>query len=393
MEFTTHLQNPEHLPLIQAAGLKEVLLEHRALSRLGTLETPELQSLLQQVQASGLRPILLWDVLADPRTFASGIQTLEELKLPEDLTIRAQDAGIAEWVRSERPDWKLHWLVEGNTHNLVGLKRWEQAFGQSLTRLVLSSELPGALQQHYAEQLGTPCETLGAGRLLLFHSPRPLLSAQTAPALQQERQISTDAQGRHPHPVLENQHGTFMFHNRDLVILDRLAEVSALQTIRIDLRFHADFSVLPELILLARQAVEGPLSAEASQRLNTLWPTRTTHGFFRTNRTERPIERLRNPHRQARGENLVASVVEAVKREHLALLTRKPLQQGQALLARTPNGKEVAFTVTDLRDASGTPQEAVPAGTLCLIPHLKYLTPQTLIYQIGTVSPQAPPSS
>ncbi len=382
MEFTTHLLNPEHLPIVQQAGLSEVLLEHRLLSRLGTLDTPEFQTLLDQTLAAGLTPVVVWDVLAEPTTLAAGIRTLDELKLPANLNLRAQDAGVAEWVRLNRPDWKLHWLVEGNTHNLTGLKRWEAALAPQLVRLVLSSELPGALQQQYAEQLQTPCETLGAGRLLLFHSPRPLLSALNTTVPYQERQISTDAQGRHPHPIVENQHGTFMFHNRDLVILDRLASVSALHTLRLDLRFHPDFSVLPELVALAKQALKGPLDAAASQQLSDRWPTRTTHGFFRTNRTERPIERLRNPHRQIRDERLVAWVVEAVKQEHLALFTRQPLQEGMRLLALTPSGKEVSFTLESLRNASGAPQATAAPDTLCLIPHLKYLTPRTLIYQI-----------
>jgi putative protease len=387
MEFTTYLQKAEGLEGLRQAGVKEVLIEPQALARLGTLEVQEANHLLQAARAQGFRTVLCWDVLADEATLRSGARTLAELDLSLCSAVRIQDAGVLEWVLQHHPELPVHWLSESRNHNRRALQRWIEKIGPQLQRLILSPELPGKLLNEYAGSLGVPCEVLGAGRLLLFHSPRFLIAHGSQS--RQERQVRTESQPHHPFPTLENQHGTFLFHNRDLFLLDRLQALPRMHTVRVDGRFLPEFSEWPEL-LERSQALLKVSDAQESQaaELRSLWPVRTTHGFFRANRTERPIERLQNRFLQERNEQLVATVIESLKGEYLALFTRQPLEVGEQLIAQTPDGRLISFQLNWLRSSAGEEQEEVGPETLCLTAHVKSVTPQTLIYR--TTPSQAP---
>ena len=90
--------------------------------------------------------------------------------------IRVQDIGAAEWVRNELPEIPIHFIAETGNHNLTGLLRWHKYFGQQLQRFVLSSELPISTLIIYCRSLTVPCEILAVGKILLFYTPRKLLS-------------------------------------------------------------------------------------------------------------------------------------------------------------------------------------------------------------------------
>ena len=383
MLFNTYLENHSQLKHIQKTSIREVILEHKSLSRMGKQDTKTMLSLLNASLSCGMSPVLQWDILSTEKTFRNSLTLLNRLPLSKFHAIRVQDLGAAEWVRQEHPELPLHLIVETGNHNLTGLLRWVEYFGTQLQRLVLSTELPKSVLIEYSKILTVTCEILVVGRILLFYTPRKLLSLksfpQKSPAFLRKTLVPSD-QPQRQFPTVENQHGTFMFHHRDLFLLDYLPELqnTCLDVLRLDLR-HLDFS--GDRI----KQLTGLLVSFDKQKctaIKSVWPAKITHGFFRANRTDLAIERIKNPHLKDHGETLVGYVVEALKGEHLILLARKKFLCGKPLLGITPEGRECDISTNDIQTTDGVTVTEIVSGNLYQVPHVKYVTAQTLVYSL-----------
>ena len=381
MQFNTYLESLSELAQIQQTSIREVILEHKSLSRMGKQSTKSLISLLNAALSCGLSPVLQWDILSTEQTFRNCLTLLNRLPLAKFHAIRVQDLGAAEWIRQEHPELPLHLIVESGNHNIIGLQRWAEYFGPQLQRLVLSTELPKSALIEYSKILTVPCEILTVGRILLFYTPRKLLSSQNisinSPDFLEKKLVPGD-QPQRQFPTVENQHGTFMFHQRDLFLLDYLPELqnTSLSVLRLDLR-HLDLSA--NWLIKMTKLLES-FDKEKCTALKSAWPTKITHGFFRANRTDLAIERIKNPHLKDHGETLVGYVVEAVKDAHLIILARKTFLFAKTLQGITPEGRECEIATKDIQTTDGQPVTEIVSGNLYQVPHVKYVTAQTLVY-------------
>ena len=169
-----------------------------------------------------------------------------------------------------------------------------------------------------------------------------------------------------------------MFFNRDLFLLDLLPELtnSGLSYLRIDLR-HLDPSY--EFINKLNDII---VSFDKSKidKLKSSWPVKITHGFFRANRTDLAINRIKNPYLKNHSENLVGYVLESVKKEHIILLVRKTFKCGESLTAITPEGRKCVILTNNIKNSSGLPVTEIIPENIYQVPHVKYVTTQTLIY-------------
>ena len=156
MKFNIYLDNKKKLKLIHDTSIREVILEHKTLSRMGRLDTESLLTLTDSALESGLSPVLQWDILCTESNFENCIKLLENLPLSKFAAIRVQDIGAAEWVRNELPEIPIHFIAETGNHNLTGLLRWHEYFGQQLQRFALSSELPISTLNNYCRSLTVP---------------------------------------------------------------------------------------------------------------------------------------------------------------------------------------------------------------------------------------------
>ena len=381
MQFNTYLKSIPELELIQQTSIREVILEHKSLSRMGKQSTKSLISLLDAALSCGLSPVLQWDILSTEQTFQHCLTLLNRLPLAKFHAIRVQDLGAAEWIREKHPELPLQLIVETGNHNITGLQRWTEYFGPQLQRLVLSAELPKSVLIEYSKILTVPCEILAVGRILLFYTPRKLLSSQdfsTNSADFLEKKLVPGDQPQRQFPTVENQHGTFMFHHRDLFLLDYLPELqnTSLEVLRLDLR-HLELSA-DRLIKLSE--LLHSFEKEKCTALKSTWPTKITHGFFRANRTDLAIERIKNPHLKDHGETLVGNVIEAIKGEHLIILARKTFPFAKTLLGITPEGRECDIATENIQTTDGQPVAEIVSGNLYQVPHVKYVTAQTLVY-------------
>jgi putative protease len=382
MRFNTFVISKEDIDACRAAPqLEEVLLEPRELAREGRLSFEQVESLAREARAAGLKPVLVWDILMTNDEYKVKSERVRELQLDLFSAIRTQCPGAARWVRENVAGMPLQIIVENSNHNMPGLKRWVAALKPE--RVVLSTQLPEDRLIECCQELGTECEILGAGKILLFYSKRQLLHTQVGESDEtvDNRWIYADSASEEsasrPFPTVENAHGTFMFLNKDHFILDKLEKLDAggMSTVRIDLRDLQDDSCAARGIAeLCR------MSLERDSALESAWSRPTSAPFFKRNRTDKQFARMKPHTRLLRDDNCLAEVVSVERGEELGLFALRAFDASQVTdyAFVLSDGREVPVTIEVLRDLSGEPTvrcepykllrcryvKGVPAGAL-----------------------------
>src|SRR5690606_12776528 len=164
-------------------------------------------------------------------------------------------------------------IAENGNHNLRALEGWIELASGRMERIVLSIELSKTAISEYVTKLKVPCELLGFGRILLFYTPRPLLSALVPERVSQNEELAALGESEEsPHkgfPIVENQHGTFMFHIKEFCLVEFAKELKemGLSYFRIDQRWESPSQILP-LVSLVKSFDQGrfeTFKAEYSQ--------------------------------------------------------------------------------------------------------------------------------
>jgi len=382
MHCVSFAHSLEDLAACQAApGVSEVLLEPALLARQGRLEQQAAEELARAARELGLRAVLSWDTLLVQDEFETVTQALADWDLQCFDAVRVRDLGAAMWMRDSYPQLPLQLIADTGSHNFQSLLGLCEAFAPGLERLTLSCELTEAETSDFCRRLPVPCEVLGAGRILLFYSPRPLLSANFDPAEEEELpwiEVSSQSEesGSRPFPTLETQHGTMMFYNRDLFQLDRLDGLRAagLCSVRIDMRHFGSQTTATEGLVALCEAM-----ASDAGNLSDLWPNRALAPVFKANKTTAQFKRLKSPLHQMRDERCLAQVMAGQRERFLAYQVLRDFdveEVGQVVL---PTGDFLAVPKLSFRDLEGQPVTRCETGQVVTTQWLRRVCAASLL--------------
>jgi len=352
MKLTTFAQTLHDLGLIKDQGLSEVILGHQEFSRFGKLNNDEFLELSKRAREMGLKVIFEWDILMTENTFG-GLANKIKLFLDSFDSLRVQDPGALEWSfkNTSKP---LQFIAENGNHNIVALKGWIDHVQGRMERIVLSIELPRLTIEEYVKQLKVPCELLGLGRILLFYTPRLLLSPLTEDKFSYHETINAIGESEEsPHkgfPIVENRHGTFMFHIKDFCLIEFAQDLSkmGLGFFRLDFRW-TEMDLLKIVKGLCANSFEGELEAFKEK-----YPQDLMRGFYLVNKTDVLFPKLKNHRLQNREGNYIGEVMEAEKGSHLAILVKNPkgLSKTDKLRIVHPKGEIFEVNIFSLRNLS-----------------------------------------
>ncbi len=229
-----------------------------------------------------------------------------------------------------------------------------------------------------------PVEYLGLGRILLFYSPRnllsPLLKDQDVNLIGTDRIEALGESEESPHkgfPLIQNQHGTFMFHVKDLFLLDRWAELkeTGLNYLRIDLRFEQDRALLKEISKIQNDFTVG-------ESVKALYQKDVIRGYYQINKSDVLFKKLKNYRIQRKDESYVGEVIEISKGQYLAISIKSDtsLRIDEQLKFITPEGKEYFCKVHTLRDSSYTERLSSEGKSLILMNYMGGVWPKSQVY-------------
>lgn len=370
MKLTTYARSLHDLNVLKDQGYEEVILEPKSLSRFGKLNAEDFISLSNRAKELGLRVLLEWDILMTENVFTQKVEELKPL-LPYTDAIRVQDHGALNWAL-ENTDRPLQFIAENGNHNIRALQGWIKLSEGRLERIVLSIELSKATIQEYVKTLTVPCELLGFGRILLFYTPRPLLSALAPEKLAHNEEIAALGESEEsPHkgfPIVENQHGTFMFHIKEFCLVDFASELKdmGLQFFRIDQRWETP-SRLTEVTDLIRN-----FEAEKFEAFKESYSQDLMRGFYLVNKTDVLFAKLKNSRLQKREGNYIGEVLEAEKGSHLAIMVKNPkgLKATDQLKILHPKGETFDAKIYSLKNIALEDVTEVPAGQIAVIQYV-----------------------
>lgn len=353
--LTLSLAKPANLDAAATLdGCREVLIEHRDLARVGFLNSAGCIALARDAKARGLRTVLVWDLLLSDNQLLAGAALIRTFDLTLFDAIRVQDAGAARYAKDVFPQLERQLVLETGNHNLPGILRWIAAIEPH--RVVLSNELPMSLVTQVRAAVSVELEYLALGRLLIFYTPRKLVSPVTTILEEEqetvERFVTSEEDGKNKHfPLVENQHGTFMYYEKDMFLVPYLAEMAAagVDYARIDTKFFDDAALLVSLHAYLADPGEAQVAA-----LKALLGPRLTRGFFKSNRTDKQFKRLKNQFLAVRDDAVyVGEVLETKKKSYTALKSEQSFAVGDRLQLQNPEGKVSTTTIQSIRNSSG----------------------------------------
>jgi U32 family peptidase len=382
MKVTTYAQTYHDLNLIKDQGLQEVILGHQDYARFGKLNNQDYLNLAQRARELELRVIFEWDILMTENTFIKLSEKIVPL-IEMCHAIRVQDPGALEWAKknTNRP---LQFIAENGNHNLPALQGWIEHVGDRMERIILSIELPGNIIEEYVQKLTVPCELMGFGRILLFYSPRSLLSPLLSEQHHYNHQLTAIGESEEsPHkgfPIIENKHGTFMFHIKEFCLLDFAQELNkmGLAYLRVDLRW-SDFSLIKDINSIVSLSPEGLFDVFKSN-----YPQDLMRGFYLVNKTDVLFPKLKNHRLQKREGDYVGEVIEAEKGSHLAIQIKNMngLRRDDLLKIVHPKGKEFEVKIHSLKDLTLTEVDYIAPQKTALIPFVGGVWVKSLVYHL-----------
>lgn len=388
MRIVTYVENA--IQLEKAIDLnkkldQEVIVSSTELSRYinTTLET--MLEMVMLAKKNNLEIVLEWDTLNQEEKFKSSCLIIDRLPMHEFKAIRLQDPGAVFYIKNKYPWLKIQLILENGNHNLIGLTKWCQYLGDQCERLVLSNELSKEKLSEYAKAIKTPIEVLVFGRILLFYTPRLLLSPLEKKELESTRRIEAFGTSEEsPHsgfPLIENHHGTFMFNVKDLYLLDHLDELSRMGILhaRVDLRFDDSFDKYSEDIA---NLFTGKVS-ESSLLIKKSHVRPLIKGFYNINKTDVLFTKLKNSRTQRLDESYIGEIVDVERDQQLALLIKTNGFEKSSLKEIkfiTPEGKDKVVTLAWMKSSLGENIEKAQRNDLVLIPYTRGVSVKTQVY-------------
>lgn len=382
MRLISYVQELDEIGELSKLGIKEVILTDEFLSRQGRSNSQMVISCAQLAKKYQMQVFFQWDLLVGEEQAAAiwDYWRRHYPNAPELFdAIRVQDVGALGMVRELFPSIALHLILETGHRNLVALQRWAQWCGDRLERMVLSGEIPHAHLSAYAQAFPGKLELLVIGPILLFYSPRHLISPLAGIGAVHQVAANSEESPHKGFRLWENAHGTLMYHTKDLFLLEAIPQLQALKlgAYRLDLR-HCTGEVRSALLPIISNLMDHwrpELVAEAKK----LYPHETTRGFFPVNKTDVLFGKLKNP--IIRDSRFIGEVIQVAKDQHLAVkIIRGTLACNQEVEIINPDGKKRTLYILWIKNLRLEPLKSTHPEQVVLINYGKGISNRSGVF-------------
>jgi len=392
MELVSPVRSQTELATAHEAGITEVLLGHQMLSTLGTLGTDELHSLANSALKLGLRPILLWDTLMRDAEFDRAVNCIKKIDLKLFSAVRVMDPGALEYILEETL-LPVQLILRTGNHNIESILGWINYNKARTEKVILSSELPKKRIEEYVKVIPVKTEVLGLVPILLFYTPRYLLTYQSTSGDGERGEdsfnlltamASCEENTHKGFRVVETKHGTLVFHAKDYCLLEQINELKSMgvTSFQMDFRLEKSESFILEQIKKVAVLCKS-FDPVFYQEWASSYPNKITRCFYQANATDVLFKKLKNTTTQRVDHSFVGEVIESVRDRHIIVHVTgnaRELTKGNELKIITPMGKQVLFTVGSIRDLDGNQKEEIASGDFAVLPYIRSVTPTSVIY-------------
>jgi putative protease len=351
----------------------ECILEGRELSIRGELTRSDIREFQKKSIDLGVPVTLSWNRLPTENQFQDQAECFRDLWNDSFSAIRVQDPGVFHHVVQ---DHDVHLMLETGNHNLPAVEAMLHHGSPKVKRVVLSNEVPLLTLKHWCSQLSIATEIVALGPLLIFYSPRHLLSPQIETQGILERKGISEEDGR-AFTFIENDSGTLMYLDKTLFLLDRMDLIQEAGITHVSLDANHLKGKKPMETWF--RVLVGFQEAHHIEELKNSLGTGITRGFSSANKTDRQFKHLKNTRLRARLPLANAQVLQTVQKKYLVIVTCKELEAGKPYLFATPDGRESIVKLAWFQKPWSVKTKRTDAKGTWLCPHVSGASSGTLI--------------
>ena len=364
MKFNFLIYSASHLELAKSCGASEVTIPIEGLCKEGGVSIEKAEEFIEQAKKYQLDIILNCDQLVEERDFQNITQKLQRI-LNHKLCI--SDIGLAKWLNEKSVEFHLN--LEIGSANEVSINQWISTFPKSLKRVLLNYQIEAKELHPIISNVQCESEILGLGSILMYYSPRKLLSFQNID--QKELFIQADDAGPSDFKFLEHQSGSVMYYSKDLCLLSYLKEFeeSGLSIMRINPRFFND-----EM----HQILNDCFSNRSFDEIKKQWPIPLLHGYYGGNKSDSVFKHL--PKRTKDANYEIAAEVIDFDEKSLLIKAINPIPKGAKLRAIDTKKREFIWNAENLSDLRKNELTILEKNTIGLTPRIRTLPTGSFIY-------------
>lgn len=295
---------------------------------------------------------------------------LQAKKIGPDALIIA-DPGVFSMARDIAPEIPVHISTQANTTGTEAVRFWKRL---GAVRINASRELSLVQIRELSRACDIEIEAFVHGAMCISHSGRCLLSSFLAgrdanrgdcahPCRWQYHVVEEKRPGLYM-PVSEDEHGTYIFHSKDLCMIDHIPEMAdaGIVSFKIEGRMKG-LNYLAATVGTYRQAIDAYLADPKNYRVRPGWRKTLEKvnargyctGLYFGAKDAAVSET--GPRRKA-DQSFIGKIEEVSGPGHVKILTKNRLRPGDPIEIKKPRGVTIKNRVTAVLDENGLPAAA-----------------------------------
>lgn len=366
MKYSVLLDDIKLLNQFSPAEIEEIIIPCAGFSREGGLAEDKAIELHHEATEKGFRTVLLADRLLEERHFHEFVERLSIWA--QRTTVRVQDSGVAYWLKKKELNFQLS-LEVGNA-NTLGIEGWLEILSPCVTKVVLNNQIPREHLLPILAKLEIPTEILGLGPILMYYTPRKLLSFQDI--AEETVEATSDESGTKTFRFRESAAGTVMYFSKELCLVPHTEELdeAGLDYLRLDLRDSK-----PDQVSVAITSFKSGDTTE----LKSIWPYPLLTGYYKINKSDAIFKHL--PKKRKEEEMLAVAEILDSSENQLLIRALQTITEGMQVLAVNTRNTETHWDIGNLKPLCSSDCGSVVDGDLLLIQKPAKFLPGTFIYK------------
>lgn len=364
MNFIFTIYHSSHIDLAFKCGASEISIPIEGLSKEGGVSVEEALKLEQLANEKGLTTIFICDKLSEERNFISLCKQIEPLL---HKTIVISDIGLAKWLKDHSKIF--HLSLEIGSANDDSVQGWIDYFGTACKRVLLNYQIEAKELHPLISKIPCESEILGLGDILMYYSPRELLSFSD----QQKKEVSiqSDDAGPSEFKFLQSESGSVMYYSKGFSLLSYIEEFkdSKLSFMRINPRFFD--TEMCEVLLKC-------FTEQDFSDLKKNWPKPLLHGYYGSNKSDSLFVHL--PKRKKDENFKIAAEVIDFDENTILIRAMNPIPLGSELRAIDTKKREFIWNLENILDLEQNSLEILEKNKTGLIKRIRTLTTGSFLY-------------
>lgn len=345
---------------------KEVSIPINGLSKTGGIDHEEALKLSKKAKAHNLDVVFCCDKLVENATFPEFFDKIIELSNFGFVFI--SDLGSAS--KLNEMNIPFHLSLEIGSANQQSIETWQTMF-PSMKRISLNNQMSKEDLHPCIQKASCETELLVLGQILLYYSPRKLLSAGNIE--QNKTLIQSDDAGPSSFPFEQHDSGAVMYYSKALNLLPYYVDFSDSNTT--SLRIHCDF-LTSEMRTILKKCLKNKHFDDMKQD----WPGQLLHGYYGSNKSDSVFKHL--PKRPKDQSRLCVAEVIDFDDKHLLIRALSKLSLGDSLEATDSKKREFTWSLEHLSNLEEQTIKNAKEGDLVFIKRIRTLLNGTYIYRI-----------